>query len=62
MGVSFLCSMRLPRDYLLQALAPERFSFQIGVWLLGHPDFRNSERVKTFRVFVGDQLHVILEQ
>lgn len=58
MGVSLLSPTRLPPGHQLQAFAPNQFRFDIGLWLLSHPDLRNSARVKAFREFVVERLSV----
>jgi DNA-binding transcriptional LysR family regulator len=58
-GVSLLSCLRLPQDHQLQALSPELYQFNMGLWLLSHPDLRNRERVK---VFVTEQFGSVLPQ
>ena len=62
MGVSMLSPLRLPKGHRLQALLPEVYKFDIGIWLLSHPDLRNRERVKVFKAFMVEQLGEILAQ
>lgn len=61
-GVSLLSSLRLPQGHQLQALSPELYQFNMGLWLLSHPDLRNRERVKVFKAFVTDHLGGVLPQ
>ena len=61
-GVSLLSSLRLPQDHQLQALSPELYQFNMGLWLLSHPNLRNRERVKVFKAFVTEQFGSVLPQ
>ncbi|SFM33736.1 transcriptional regulator, LysR family [Marinobacter zhejiangensis] len=60
MGVSLLSPLRLPDDHHLQMVAPEQFRFDIGLWLLNHPDLRNNSRVRAFRDFATLRLQAWL--
>ena len=61
-GVSLLSSLRLPQDHQLQALSPELYQFNMGLWLLSHPNLRNRERIKVFKAFVTEQFGSVLPQ
>ena len=56
MGVSLLSPLRLPKTHQLQALSPSLHQFDLGVWLLSHPDLRNRERIRVFRDFMIEHL------
>jgi len=56
MGVAPLSPIRLPEDTPLVAIATELFQYDIGVWLLTHPDLRNSARVMAFIRFMTEHL------
>lgn len=62
MGVSWLSPLRLPKSHKLQAVSPERYRYEIGVWLLSHPDLRNRERIRVFKNFMSEQLGGSLAQ
>ena len=56
MGISSLSPLRLPKTHQLQALSPELYQFDQGVWLLSHPDLRNRERIRVFKDFMIEHL------
>ncbi|NRB40115.1 MAG: LysR family transcriptional regulator [Pseudomonadales bacterium] len=62
LGVSLLSPLRLPQGHQLQALAPENFQHTMTLWLLSHPDLRNSARVKAFKTFISEKLQPLLGQ
>lgn len=55
-GISYISPLRLPPKHQLQALAVDKFTFELGVWLLSHPDLRNRRRVKVFKDFMVEHL------
>ena len=56
MGVSLLSPLRLPKTHQLQVISPSLHQFDLGVWLLSHPDLRNRERIRVFRDFMIEHL------
>jgi DNA-binding transcriptional LysR family regulator len=56
LGVGLLSPPRLPKNHQLQTPAPEMFQHTMTLWLLSHPDLRNSARVKVFKGSMSEQL------
>ena len=61
MGAGWLSPVRLPKVHKLKVLSND-YAFEIGVWLLSHPDLRNRERIRVFKNFMIEHLGNILEQ
>jgi len=55
-GVSLLSPLRLLKTHQLQVISPSLHQFDLGVWLLSHPDLRNRERIRVFRDFMIEHL------
>ena len=50
-GVSLISPLGIPENHNLQAFKPEEYRADSNVWLLYHPDMRNSAKVQVFKEF-----------
>ena len=50
-GVSMTSPIGLPSDSKLIPFRKDKYSFDIHLWLLSHPDLRNNAKVQVFKKF-----------
>ncbi len=55
-GVSMISPIGLPASTHLKPFREDKYSFDIHLWLLSHPDLRNNAKVQVFKKFFLDEI------
>lgn len=62
LGVSLISPFGLPNDHKLLAYKPNKYKFNMNIWLLYHPDLRNNARVLAFKKFFIEQFQLLINK